>query len=289
MSLAVAASRAEGQLADLSECVPHLVSAAFSTRCAASAFRCRSPMGRRMAHLRCDKPHDAMLKPDRAAQRDAHGAAAPARARVAEELGGRRNARGDGDVALTWRRARTIASNAPRRCCSISASAPASRVAFQLPNCIEFVVIALATLRIGAICCPLMPIFREREVAFCLRRSRARVLFVPTRRADAVTPREIAVAAHARPRSSDGDLPLQPRARHRLDGAARSRAIRCPDDTRRLGALASLSRGAQRACRVDAPPSPRIARTTRLRVAQLLFTSGNLRRTQRRARIATTS
>jgi cyclohexanecarboxylate-CoA ligase len=48
-----------------------------------------------------------------------------------------------------------------------------------LPNCLEFIVVTLATLRIGAICCPLMPIFREREVAFCLRRSRARVLVVP--------------------------------------------------------------------------------------------------------------
>lgn len=53
------------------------------------------------------------------------------------------------------------------------------RVAFQLPNWFEFVVISLATLRIGAVCCPLMPIFREREMAFALRRSRARVLFVP--------------------------------------------------------------------------------------------------------------
>jgi cyclohexanecarboxylate-CoA ligase len=33
-------------------------------------------------------------------------------------------------------------------------------VAFQLPNRIEFVTIALATLRLGAVCEPLMPIFR---------------------------------------------------------------------------------------------------------------------------------
>ncbi|MEV0840803.1 3-phosphoshikimate 1-carboxyvinyltransferase [Actinocatenispora sera] len=56
---------------------------------------------------------------------------------------------------------------------------PGDRVAFQLPNWFEFVVISLATLRIGAVCCPLMPIFREREMAFALRRSRAKVLFVP--------------------------------------------------------------------------------------------------------------
>ncbi len=52
-------------------------------------------------------------------------------------------------------------------------------VAFQLPNRLEFVTIALATLRIGAVCEPLMPIFRERELEFMLRESGARVLFVP--------------------------------------------------------------------------------------------------------------
>jgi cyclohexanecarboxylate-CoA ligase len=56
---------------------------------------------------------------------------------------------------------------------------PRDPVAFALPNWIEFVVVALATLRVGAVCCPLLPIFREREMAFALRRSRARVLFVP--------------------------------------------------------------------------------------------------------------
>jgi cyclohexanecarboxylate-CoA ligase len=53
-------------------------------------------------------------------------------------------------------------------------------VAFQLPNQINFVTIALATLRLGAVCEPLMPIFRERELSFMLRESGARVLFVPS-------------------------------------------------------------------------------------------------------------
>ena len=52
-------------------------------------------------------------------------------------------------------------------------------VAFQLPNRLEFVTIALGTLRAGAVCEPLMPIFRERELRFMLRESGARVLFVP--------------------------------------------------------------------------------------------------------------
>ncbi|HET8600229.1 MAG TPA: 3-phosphoshikimate 1-carboxyvinyltransferase [Segeticoccus sp.] len=53
------------------------------------------------------------------------------------------------------------------------------RVAFQLPNRAEFVALSLAILRVGAVCCPLMPILRGREVAFALQRSGARVLFVP--------------------------------------------------------------------------------------------------------------
>ena len=52
-------------------------------------------------------------------------------------------------------------------------------VAFQLPNRLEFVTIALGVLRAGAVCEPLMPIFRERELGFMLGESRARVLFVP--------------------------------------------------------------------------------------------------------------
>ena len=58
---------------------------------------------------------------------------------------------------------------------------PGEPVAFQLPNRLEFVTIALGTLRAGAMCEPLMPIFRERELEFMLRESGARVLFVPDR------------------------------------------------------------------------------------------------------------
>ncbi len=58
---------------------------------------------------------------------------------------------------------------------------PGDPVAFQLPNRIEFVTIALAALRVGAVCEPLMPIFRERELDFMVRSSGARVLLVPNR------------------------------------------------------------------------------------------------------------
>ncbi len=55
---------------------------------------------------------------------------------------------------------------------------PGEAVAYQLPNWGEFVILTLACMKIGAICCALMPIFREREIAFALRRSKARVLVV---------------------------------------------------------------------------------------------------------------
>ncbi|OJU86097.1 MAG: 3-phosphoshikimate 1-carboxyvinyltransferase [Solirubrobacterales bacterium 70-9] len=55
---------------------------------------------------------------------------------------------------------------------------PGETVAYQLPNWGEFVILTLACMKVGAICCALMPIFREREIGFALRRSKARVLVV---------------------------------------------------------------------------------------------------------------
>lgn len=52
-------------------------------------------------------------------------------------------------------------------------------VAVQLPNWWEFVVVALACGRIGAVVNPLMPIFRERELGFMLVFCEAKVLVVP--------------------------------------------------------------------------------------------------------------
>ncbi len=56
---------------------------------------------------------------------------------------------------------------------------PGEPVAYQLPNVLEFVAISLGALQIGAVCEPLMPIFREHELGFMLRESSARVLIVP--------------------------------------------------------------------------------------------------------------
>ncbi|MEC9340494.1 MAG: AMP-binding protein [Pseudomonadota bacterium] len=54
-------------------------------------------------------------------------------------------------------------------------------VAFQLPNWWEFIALHLACVRIGAVSNPLMPIFRQRELAFMLRFCDAKVLVVPRR------------------------------------------------------------------------------------------------------------
>jgi 3-phosphoshikimate 1-carboxyvinyltransferase len=52
-------------------------------------------------------------------------------------------------------------------------------VGYQLPNQAEFVVLAMAVARIGAVSCPIMPMLRERETAFMLGRAKVRVLVVP--------------------------------------------------------------------------------------------------------------
>lgn len=74
---------------------------------------------------------------------------------------------------------------------------PGDRVAVQLPNWSEFVVIAVAAMRIGAVVCPVMPIFRQREVAFALRRSEARVFIVPRNSADVGTPTKRQLSSRA--------------------------------------------------------------------------------------------
>jgi cyclohexanecarboxylate-CoA ligase len=57
-------------------------------------------------------------------------------------------------------------------------------VAYQLPNWWEAVVVFLATLRVGAVVHPLLPSFREAELRFTLRQTRARLLVIPGRLRD---------------------------------------------------------------------------------------------------------
>ncbi|MBS0222768.1 MAG: cyclohexanecarboxylate-CoA ligase [Proteobacteria bacterium] len=54
-------------------------------------------------------------------------------------------------------------------------------VSAQLPNWWEFTVAYLACARIGAVFNPLMPIFRERELAFMLKHGQSKVVIVPRR------------------------------------------------------------------------------------------------------------
>ncbi|WP_420368024.1 3-phosphoshikimate 1-carboxyvinyltransferase [Curtobacterium sp. L1-20] len=52
-------------------------------------------------------------------------------------------------------------------------------VAMQLPNWREFVSITLGAIQIGAVATPIMPVFGPRETTMTLARSRARVVFLP--------------------------------------------------------------------------------------------------------------
>lgn len=131
-------------------------------------------------------------------------------------------------------------------------------VAYQLPNCAEFVAITLAILRIGGVCCPLMPIYRERELAWMLERSRASVLFVRD-------------AYHGRcPVDEIAALAPQLESLRHLIAIGGTRSIALPE-TDRLSScwleqrLTSLSEN-------DRPLEARVPRPSER--AQLLFTSG---------------
>lgn len=55
---------------------------------------------------------------------------------------------------------------------------PGDVVAFQLPNWIEAAVINLAASRIGLVCAPLVPIYRDAELTFMLNDSRSKAIFI---------------------------------------------------------------------------------------------------------------
>jgi len=79
---------------------------------------------------------------------------------------------------LTWR---DLAGRAGRTAQALAARGigHGDVVAFQLPNCWQFVALHLACVRLGAVSNPLMPIFRHRELAFMLRHGEARALVAP--------------------------------------------------------------------------------------------------------------
>ncbi|MBV9233725.1 MAG: 3-phosphoshikimate 1-carboxyvinyltransferase [Candidatus Eremiobacteraeota bacterium] len=148
--------------------------------------------------------------------------------------------------------------------------APGESVAFQLPNSLEFVVIALAALRVGAVCCPLMPIFREREVLFCLRRSRARVLVVPDHARGRHYAGEVAALLAETPAFS-GDLPL--RLEHVVVAASgrKQHPLPTPDNANGVQWLHLADASMQMAIDPGALDGRRSSPTA---LSQLLFTSG---------------
>ena len=89
----------------------------------------------------------------------------------------------EGDIRLAFR---DLARRADALASGLAALgiAPGDAVAFQLPNWWETVVVLLAIARLGAVGVPILPINRQREVAFILRQTRARALFIPGRYRD---------------------------------------------------------------------------------------------------------
>lgn len=215
------------------------------------------------------RPHLTMLSPDDATKRTMHELLAE-RAQHAPEQPAVVETRDDGDVALSWRDLADRVDRAATLLLDLGVR-PGECVAFQLPNCLEFVIIALATLRVGAVCCPLMPIFREREVAFCLRRSRARVLFVPDEARGRRHADEIASMLRES-QVTDADLPLCLEHVVVCAGGAIPYTLPAPDyDDRSVSWLRFAE--ALNAVRVE--PSALASREPDCRaLAQLLFTSG---------------
>ncbi len=86
----------------------------------------------------------------------------------------------DRETRLTWGE---LAERTARLAAALErlGAGPGEVVSFQLPNWWEFVVAYLATVRLGAVANPLMPIFRSRELSFMLRQAGSRVFIAPSR------------------------------------------------------------------------------------------------------------
>ncbi len=132
-------------------------------------------------------------------------------------------------------------------------------VAYQLPNRAEFVAITLGALRVGAICCPLMPIFRERELEDLLRRSGARVMFVADEYRGRNPAEELATVEARLPSLRHAVVVASGRGETSLPLSAR---VGWSWLHRALEATSLVARAA-----APSPPDPKA-------LAQLLFTSG---------------
>ncbi|HYL88925.1 MAG TPA: AMP-binding protein [Burkholderiales bacterium] len=82
------------------------------------------------------------------------------------------------ETRLTYRR---LAQRVARAAAALERAGvgPGNVVSFQLPNWWQFVVLYLATVRLGAVANPLMPIFRSRELGFMLKQAEPRVFVSP--------------------------------------------------------------------------------------------------------------
>jgi cyclohexanecarboxylate-CoA ligase len=269
MALAVAASRAEGQSTltypnAYRISYPRFLEAMRSIGVPMSISN--APANGRHFALKAGRQ---MLKPDRAAQFTIdellrrYASEMPLELAVAE-------AREGSDAALTWRELLDRVERTATLLLDLGVRA-GECVAYQLPNTLEFVIISLATLMIGAICCPLMPIFREREIAFCLRRSGARVLVVPDEARGRHYSDEIATLLREASIFS-GDLPL--RLEHVIVSASGRRSRPLPAADYYNGSVHWMRlEEAVAGIRVD--PSVLEARRGKpAALAQLLFTSG---------------
>lgn len=141
---------------------------------------------------------------------------------------------------------------------------PGENVAYQLPNRVEFVVLSLAALRIGAVCCPVIPFFRKREVGFVLRRSKARVLVVADRHRSRLPAEEVLDLV-----AEDGsDLNLE----HVVVLATAGGSARLPESPAHGTTVHDWAQ-ALSATTVDRAVLDALAPTPEM-TAQLLFTSG---------------
>ncbi len=161
-------------------------------------------------------------------------------------------------------------------------------VAYQLPNRAEFVAITLGALRLGAICCPLMPIFRERELEDLLRRARAPVVLVaeeyrgrhPAQELASIAPRLPSLRHAVVVASGRGETALPPSERVSWRWLHRALAALSPEaraagagtgTAAGVGADTAATRAGTAGARPRAagtpPPDP-------TGIAQLLFTSG---------------
>ena len=80
----------------------------------------------------------------------------------------------DYTVRQLWDRAQKLARALVQR-----GYRPGETISFQLPNWVEAVEVNLAAAMAGLVVNPIVPIYRENEVAFMLQDSRSRAIFVP--------------------------------------------------------------------------------------------------------------